>query len=47
MFDRNSKKYTCGCCGAVWVIEDYDDPDIWLKPWPHLECSCGNWIPVF
>ena len=47
MFDRNSKKYTCGSCGALWEIEAYDGPDIWVDPWPHLVCSCGNWIPIF
>ena len=48
MFDRNSKKVlTCASCGATWEIDGFDDPDIWLEPWPRLECSCGSWVPVF
>ena len=36
----------CEVCGTVFELED-NDPDIWVDPWPHIVCSCGNWIPIF
>ena len=36
----------CEVCGAIFEIED-NDPDVWVEPWPHIVCNCGNWIPIF
>ena len=36
----------CEHCGRIWEIED-NDPDVILAPWPHIECKCGEWIPLF
>lgn len=36
----------CEVCGARYEIEE-NDPDVILEPWPHIECECGAWIPLF
>ena len=38
----------CEVCGTPYEIEDYNDPDIILEPYPHIECPvCGEWISLF
>lgn len=37
----------CPGCNAEYEVA-FDDPDIILEPWPHIECEdCGTWVPVF
>lgn len=39
---------TCKICGTEVTVEGFDDPDIILMPYPHIECPCcGNWLPMF
>ena len=37
---------TCPTCGKRYIVED-NDPDVILKPWPHVICECDTWIPLF
>ena len=35
----------CPHCRRQWL---FDEEEIWLEPWPHVECpACGEWIPLF
>ena len=43
----NEITLTCDGCGAVWHINEDEDPVI-VKPFPHIQCpDCGFMIPLF
>jgi len=45
--DTYSKEIRVECdgCYRQWL---FDESEIILEPWPHVECpKCGEWIPLF
>ncbi len=42
----NGHLVICKYCGAKWEVTK-KDPDIILKPYPHIRCTCGYMIPLF
>lgn len=38
---------TINCCGCGYQFV-YDDAEICVDPWPHVDCPlCGTWVPLF